>query len=218
MKILTSLIALIVTSSLYSQEVTITGPKIRNIGHSVYLKIKHDGNDLKVACFPKNEEWLVLKQQDDSLAIHFNTETAGTYTFAVAVNKDNKTMVVQHQVTVGPKVPVPPGPGPLTPFEFSLQEAYTKDKGTIEQVKQLSANYLVAITDLIPKAENERDLQTKMKALNDSTITQTALPNVRRVIADHVNSVLSRVPTDPVDQAKTTAEWQLISDSLKKIQ
>ena len=205
--------------------ISITGPASRAPGHSVYLKLKHTGNDLKVVCVPKNDEWTVLKQQDDSLTIHFNCETAGVYTFAVAVNLNNKTAVAVHNVeikpaTPNPKPPAPVPPSPTTALEKALQDAFDKDRpagATIEQVKQLSANYAVAVTDLIPKAENERDLQTKMKAFNDSTITATALPSVRRAIADHVNATLSRVPTDPVDQTKTAAEWKLISDSLKKV-
>ena len=74
-------------------------------------RIQIDGldalNDPKIKCFPENQSWEAIRRLDGSPTVLFYTKKEGSYTFVIAGNKDNKTVLTVHQVIVG-RGPIPP--------------------------------------------------------------------------------------------------------------
>lgn len=186
----------------------ISGPQFRQPGQLLILNTTGTvGQDPKITCNPENNDYQLVKLTDGSTGIFFSTIRPGTYVFALGVNQDNKTAITTYQVLIadapnpnpppGPTPPVPPGPTPpvpppvppspdTSPYYKQLQEAFSKDKGTTQDAKQLAAFYRQVALKYLPdeKVTNFSQVLTSMRQGIDQYIPKTSLTNTRQAIAD----------------------------------
>lgn len=204
----------------------LSGPTQRRTGRMIVLKTDGTvGDDIKIASNADPTEWYSVTFQNGTIGVIFETEKAGSYAFALAVNKDGKSAVAVHTVTVTVPGPAPPPDGPIIPvpadeFTKKLQNAYVTDTaagvGTSDERKQLTANYRTAVDTIMKDCKIQKDLQDDMKELNDQHL-KGRLPNLRAAIAQIVIADFGTDPGVALDKDKAKTLWLKLADSLSKL-
>lgn len=208
-----------------SPSVEIKGPTTRPAGRTAVLKIAASGKDLKVACFPANDEWFLVQFVGKTeVGILFETDKEGVYSFAVAANDGGKTAVAVHVITIGtPPPPTPPPPTPVVDkLAKAIQDAYTRDiatdRGNKVMREKLRDAYVQGAKQFIPGAKSNIELMTNQGQLNTGLIgaASVGLPQVRLEIGAAVTEVLGNNSNAMLDTAKATELWNKIAQALDK--
>ncbi len=191
-----ALIALLILPSFAFGQIKIDGPKEGTVGYMVKIKIVQlEGNDPKIKCIPENPDWFAAKDFDGTAYLIFvpgkkllnKNEKSKLFTFVLAVNKDNKTHLETHEVTVYPDEDLPSPPTPddeiiKTELYKTLFAAY-KVSPAAESKARLVQIYEVFLEDI--KADKfssfrEADAVLKKVAAN------TGLQPVKDKVAEYL--------------------------------
>lgn len=110
-----TLITCFTFSNVQAQE--ITGPSTGEVRDLITLTLEKlpDGvQDLKIICSEHKlgDGYQVFRGFDGTIMIQVFSKIPQTFTFVVAANKDQKTLVTTKTIIIGTPTPVPPGPGP----------------------------------------------------------------------------------------------------------
>lgn len=178
-------------------------------------------NDPKIECFPPNTSWEAVRRLDGSPTILFYTKKEGTYNFVVAGNKDNKTILVLHQVTVG-RAP-PPGPGPKPPPVPDEGGKYTKDLRAPYLVNP-DNNSLIKLISVYESMASQASTMMSFKQMHDAlksatemSVGPTALKGVRDAVAVILQTDLANRNAVKYDPVATKAIFNELATSLKPL-
>jgi len=182
----------------------------------------HAGRLLKIqAVTPGNKvKWRILSgptqdnydlEIEDSKTVYFCTPIVGDYLLeAIAVVGNEAERAETHLlIDVGPTPP----PNPPDPFYIALSAAWAKEKDPAKesQVQVLTTVYKQAIPLNDPNVKTLSDLRNALHAEVQKDLADSALPEVRRVIADYLNKTLGTGPTTPVDRAAALSAFKRVS-------
>ncbi len=188
-------------NSLFAQ-ITVTGPKEATVGYMLKLKLDLQVDDPQIKCFPENDDWLATKDFSGQSWIIYvpgkkslqKTESSKLITFVIAGNKDKKTFLATHEVTVkrdeDEPIPVPPDDS-ITKTELykKLHAAFMVEPSNVLKTK-LSGVYEEAAS----KAGTFRSYAEANKFLADTTPMRvgTAMQPLRDAVGDYLISVLGQ--------------------------
>lgn len=206
-----------------SMKSSIEGPESGKVGTAIWLTFKGTlGADPQFACSPSNNDWKALKTLDGELVIIFTPTKDATYTFIVASNKENKTLLDAKTIVIGvgptPVIPVPDEeakkPGK---YEDRLKAAYmvSPDSDNLKLlIKSLNDTKASSYTTL---ADAAKDLKAKTTAdgLGDSSspILRKVRDEIKSIIVEEFGEDGSK-PFNAASYKKTLDE---IVKSLKKL-
>jgi len=184
-------------------------------------------NDPKIECYPKNDQWEAVKRLDGTPVILFYTsqKTVGTFNFVIAGNKDNKTTLIVHEVTVGVSPPVPPGPIPVPPGPIPVPDGkYTTKLRSVYMVAPDNAN-LIKLIDVYTSMANQSGnisnyrqmataLETSVKNKLDNT---TTLQPLKDAVAEILQTDLANRNSTPYDAAAAKTIFLELAKSLQPL-
>ena len=191
------LVVSLVTTTNADAQVVFKGPTEAKPNKMTTITLeKVEGNDLKLQGFIDGKpadasEWLLMKNLDNQIVIFLMTERQAVFTFVAAVNKDNKTFLSNHTITIGtpqpqpkppePTPPTPPTPGPQT-FGEKLKTAYKVSPDAPSLTK------LILILEEVNKQNfaNYDQMETVLAATGKRYLPNAELQKLRDMIGDEI--------------------------------
>jgi hypothetical protein len=127
-----------------------------------------------------------------------------------------------------PPGPVPPGPtpppNPSDPLAQTVQSAFQQetDPGKVQQIALLASLWKQAGSSLVqdPSVKTRGDLYAIIRKAGSTLLAESALPRVRRVIADELNKQLgtgASIPLDDALRSKCSQEFLRVAKILEGI-
>lgn len=157
-------------------------------------------------------------REEDAKTVYFCTPVVGDYLLeAIAVVGGEAERAETHLlIDVGPSPPPPPPPPPNDPFNTALAAAWAKEKDSDKttQVKALETVYRQATPLNDPSVQTLGQLKDALHAEVHKVIADSALPEVRRAVADYLNKNMGTGPATPVDHAAALSVFKRVADSL----
>jgi hypothetical protein len=197
-----ALIALLLIPSFAFAQIKIDGPKEGTVGYMVKLKVAQlDGNDPKIRCIPENPDWIATKDFDGTAYIIFvpgkrllnKNEKSKLFTFVLSVNKDNKTFLETHEITVYPDedipAPIPPEDEILKSELYKTLFAAYKVSPAAESKARLIGIYEVFLEEV--KADKFASFR-EANAILAKTAANTGLQSVKDKVAEYLVSTVGQ--------------------------
>lgn len=189
-------------------------------------------NDPKIQCSPENSEWAAMRDfsGNNPVILFFpSADSAGkTFTFVVAGNKDNKTVLTLHTITVeGVPKPVPPEPKPVPPepkpagkYTDVLTPAYMVSPDEDSLIKLIMT--YEAVADQSSKLTSYKQCNDVLaaattKVMGETPGNRTKLVAVRDKVANILQADLANRNSTVYDSAATKALFLEIAKSLKPL-
>lgn len=178
--------------------------------------------------------WVSLSEDADLLSYLdqsaiFSAPTAGRYRIlAYTAGGDVPSLPAITTVVVAEPAPPGPGPGPnpnpLDPLMQALRAGYAAetDSAKVQQVTLLAALYRNAATSTVNQTDLKTlgDLYQVLRTAGTTLLPKSALPKVRRAIADELDRTLGTNTTLSLDDAgrkKAAAELDRVAQSLESL-
>ncbi len=195
-------------------------------GRLLLIQAKTDGKIIR---------WVSLSEDADLLpyldqSAIFSAPSPGRYrVLAYTAAGDTPSLPAITTVVVeGPSPPVPPGPGPgpnpADPFMQGLRTAYAAetDAAKAQQVALLAALYRNVAASTVNQQELKTlgDLYQVLRTAGAALLPATALPKVRRVIADELDRTLgtnAAMPLDDASRKKVADEMSRMAKTLESL-
>lgn len=203
--LLSMLVCAYVSSMCVYGQVVFKGPTEGKPNKMVTVTLDQvNGDDLKLHGFVNGKladanEYLLFRNEDNQRIIFLLTEKEAVFTFVAAVNKDGKTFLTNHTLTIGTPKPGPVIPGPVTPID-PLKPLTFAEKLKAEYSKSPDApalSKLVTIYETV-SAGNYKSFDD-MQKVQDATITkflpdESVLKTTRALIAEYLQEKLGDDP------------------------
>lgn len=197
--ILTSVVMLLFCSNVWGQK--FVGPKKAEPKTLVKLKIEGEvGKDPQIVCIPENEDYEIVKNLKDELVIIFVPQQSKDYTFILASNKAEKTVLLLHSIIIG--TPTPP-PDPVNnPYFNDLKGAY------LVSPDKASLNVLIEIYTQVgtTKFNNGTEASQALKTVTDNRLPKTSLRTVR----DQVATIMAKDVASTTDTFWNQNQFELV--------
>lgn len=196
--------------------------KFAEPGNLIKIKINNfsDLNDPKFRCFPENDSWEAVRTFDNQVIIIFSTNVKGTYTFVLAGNKDNKTILSIYTIIIGPKPGPEPNPSPPEPI---IEGKYTKDLRPIYLTSpdNKSLLKLIEIYSLLANKTNNitsyKQLSEVLAQTTKEILGETSLINLRDKVALILQTDLANRNATVYDPEKAKLIFIELAKSLKPL-
>jgi hypothetical protein len=201
-KNLLTLIVLLAFGSVANAQIKVEGPKEGTVGYRVKAKLTANVLDMKLKCFPANDDWMGVVDFEGQKWIDFvpgkkllaKDEKSKLFTFVVGGNKDGKTYLETWEVTIsvdGEDIPPPPKPKPEPESQLSkdLKAAYLVNPNEIAKTK-LVAVYTKLLNDA-PKITSFKQAAEQLSRETPLAIG-TDLQSVRDVVAEYLVANVGR--------------------------
>lgn len=211
--------------------VTIPATLTAHPGRMLQISATTTGKTIKWVCASQDADCIAIR--DDGSKAIFASPTAGVYlVFAWTALGDVPSDASVCVITVGtppPPNPIPPGPtppnptppNPVDPLTVSLQTAFAAeaDPSKVAQVGIYAALFRNAATTTVPDItlKTTGDLKGVLVTARKALLPDTAIPKIRRVVADEMDTVLGTDPNTALDAAtrsKCAAEFNHIATAL----
>lgn len=204
MKNFLTLVVLLAFGSPAFAQIKVDGPKEGTVGYRVKAKLTADVTDLKLKCFPANEDWMGVVDFEGQKWIDFvpgkkilgDAGQPKLFTFVIAGNKANKTYLEAWEVVINPDgevipPPKPPGPTPAPDSQLmkDLKAAYLVSPNEASKAKLIGV-YTKLIADA-PQFKSFKEAAASLSAATPAAIG-TDLQSVRDVVADYLVTNVGR--------------------------
>lgn len=201
MKNLLTLVVLLAFSNPCFAQIKVEGPKEGTVGYRVKAKLSADVTDMKLKCFPANDDWMGVVDFEGQKWIDFVPgkkllapgEKSKLFTFVVAGNKANKTYLETWEVVVlpdGEVAPVPvPVPTPDSPLMKDLKAAYLVFPNAASKAKLITVYEKLAAD--APKLTSFKQAADQLSRETPLAIGMDLQP-VRDVVADYLVTNVGR--------------------------
>ncbi len=211
-----------------------TGPT--SVKPGTLTKLSIDGidglNDPKIECSPTSHNWTAVRDFFNKnpviLFMPTSDDTGKTFNFVVAGNKDSKTFLTIHVITV--EGVVPPGPEPKPPGPEPGPEPKPPGGKYTEELKSAylvnpDAQSLAKLIGVYEAMSNHSGMFTNYRIMWETLIKSTAEavgPNKLTAVRDKVALILQRDLADRASDAydpKLAAKvFKDLADSLKPLE
>lgn len=223
-----TVLALLAFSSHANAQIKVEGPKTGTVGYRVKAKLTADVTDLKLKCFPSNDDWMGVVDFEGQKWIDFvpgkNILPDGQprlFTFVVAGNKANKTYLEMWEVTIspdGPPAPPPtpkPGPEPTDEFYQSLKAAYMVSPSATAKTKLIGVYESLLTSTSQDKFKNFKEAAESLSKATPAAVG-TELQPVRDAVAEYLVTNVGRQGS-AWDKNLLMAALRRVIDALKAI-
>lgn len=206
MRNILTLVCILAFGSVANAQIKVEGPKEGTVGYRVKAKLTTDVADMKLKCFPANDDWMGVVDFEGQKWIDFVPgrkllapgEKSKLFTFVVAGNKANKTFLETWEVVISPDgevtpvpVPNPPGPTPApdTQLMKDLKAAYLVFPNDAAKTKLIGV-YVKLVVDA-PKLTSFKQAADQLSRETPAAIG-TDLQAVRDVVAEYLVANVGR--------------------------
>lgn len=227
---ITAFVLLAFSSPAFGQ-IKVEGPKEGTVGYRVKAKLTVDVSDMKLKCFPANDDWMGVTDFEGQKWIDFvpgkkilgKEQQPKLFTFVVAGNKAGKTYLETWEVTVSPDgevvppapVPVPPGPEPTDELYKTLRAAYMVNPAAAAKPKLIGVYEQLSAQASKDSFKNFREAGEWLSKATPLAVG-TDLQPVRDAVAEYLVANVSRQGS-AWDKNLLVAALRRVIDSLKAI-
>lgn len=200
--ILTTVCLLALSLSTASAQIKVEGPKDATVGYRVKAKLTADVTDMKLKCFPSNDDWMGVVDFEGQKWIDFvpgrrilgDAGQPKLFTFVIAGNKANKTYLETWEVMVNPDGEVIPPPKPKPPEPESQLSKDLKAAYLVNPNEQAKTKLIAVYTKLINDSPKITSFKQAAEQLSKETPAAigTDLQSVRDVVAEYLVANLGR--------------------------
>lgn len=218
MRYILTLVSLAVFSLSASAQIKVEGPKEGTVGYRVKAKLTADVADMKLKCFPANDDWMGVVDFEGQKWIDFvpgkrllgSEEKPKLFTFVVAGNKNGKTYLETWEVVISPDGEPPPAPPPAPESQLmkDLKAAYLVSPSATSKAKLISV-YEKLIVDA-PKLTNFKQAADQLSRETPLAIGMDLQP-VRDAVADYLVTNVGRQGSAWNQQTLVAALRQVIT-------
>lgn len=201
MRHILTIVSLLVFSLSATAQIKVEGPKDGTVGYRVKAKLTTDITDMKLKCFPANDDWMGVVDFEGQKWIDFVPgkkllapgEKSKLFTFVVAGNKAGKTHLETWEVVISPDgevTPVPvPVPAPDSQLMKDLKAAYLVSPNEAAKAKLIGVYAKLAID--APRITSFKQAAEQLSRETPAAIG-TDLQSVRDVVADYLVTNVGR--------------------------